>query len=129
MISCEICASAALDCLPPQLCDLLAAHRAWSLRSAACLNALTKGSGLLHLWPQGWCSAAKQPRVTRQRLSGDRAGCPAAAGRSDQKVPTCLEALEPQGCCICLGSDGAGWISITDDLLSIPLSQNAFIPH
>lgn len=107
----------------PQPCDLLAAHRAWSLHSAACLNALTEDSLACCTW--AGIPAAKQPRVTRQRLSGDSAACPAAGGRTNQRVSPWLEALQPQGCCICLGSDVAGWISVTE--FSVTRSE-CFIP-
>lgn len=131
VISCGIYASAALDWLP--FSAPWSVGRSQSMvftLSAACLNALTKDSlTRCTSGPRAGVPAAKQPRVIRQMLSGDSSGCPAAGGRPRQKIPTCLEALQPQGCCICLGWDVASWISFTGALLSFPLSQNTFMAH
>lgn len=126
MISCEIGASLPWIESPPQPCDLLAAHRAW------CSHVLMPSPRALWLaapLAPGLAFSCQAAPCDKAEASGGSTGCPAAGGKPDQKLPTCLEALQPQGCCICPGSDVAGWISITDGLLSVPLSQNALIPH
>lgn len=113
--------------LSPVICWQLTEHGVYALQHV--LMPSPRAPWLAAPLAPGLAFSCQAAPCDKAEASGGSTGCSAVGGRPDQKVPACLEALQPQGCCICLGSDVAGWISITDGLLSIPLSQNAFIPH